>query len=141
MLVRTGPPIATTFRTKKLVYAAALALLWSCTPNGPSQPGMQEPERQRIIVEFALPDEAGDNPSGPVQKQAVRILARLGPEIRKTSRTFEFLPMIAMDADAATIMKLLRMPEVRSIQPDREMKTFGSSGTAAPASAPRAKTP
>lgn len=141
MPARTVTPVATRFRIWRLAPAAVLALLWSCTPNGPGQPAMQEPDRQRIIVEFGLPGEARDDPSGPVQEVAGRILARLGPETRKTSRTFELLPMIALEADAATIMKLFRMPEVLSIQPDREVTTLGTFGTAAPESPSRSKTP
>ena len=141
MPARTATPVAALFRMSRLAPAAVLALLWSCTPNGQGQPAMQESDRQRIIVEFGLPREAGDDRSGPMQALAGRILARLGPEIRKTARTFELLPMIALEADAATIMKLFRMPEVLSIQPDREVKVLGSFGTASPDSPSGSKTP
>ncbi|MCY4550825.1 MAG: hypothetical protein OXC28_20880 [Defluviicoccus sp.] len=141
MPARTVTPVAALFRIGRLAPAAVLALLWSCTPNGQGGPATQEPDRQRIIVEFGLPGEAGDDPSGPVRNVAGRILARLGPEIRKSSRTFELLPMIALEADAATIMKLFRMPEVLSIQPDREVKTLGSFGTVSPPGPSGSKTP
>ncbi|MDE0001644.1 MAG: hypothetical protein OXQ29_02990 [Rhodospirillaceae bacterium] len=141
MQAGTVTPGATLFRMSRLAPATVLALLWSCAPNGPGQPAMQEPDRQRIVVEFGVPDAAGEDPSGPVQKVAGRILARLGQEIRKTSRTFELLPMIALEADAATIMKLFRMPEVLSIQPDREVEPLGSFGTAIPAQPSGSKTP
>ena len=141
MPARTTTPVAVLSRLSRLAPAAVLALLWSCTPNGQGQPAMQEPDRQRIIVAFGLSGEAGDDLSGPGQTVAGRILARLGPEIRETARTFELLPMIALEADAATIMKLVRMPEVLSIQPDREVKVLGSFGTAAPDSSSGSKTP
>lgn len=141
MPAKSAAPFATLFRLSGLAPAAVLVFLWSCAPNGPGRPAMQEPDRQRIIVEFGLSDETGEDPSSRVQKVASRILARLGPEVRKTSRTFELLPMIALEADAATIMKLFRMPEVLSIQPDREVRTMGSFGTETPAQPSRLKTP
>ena len=94
---------------------------------------MSSTERQRIIVEFALPENAENASSGPVRKAAEQILARLGPEVRKSARIFELVPLLALDADPATIAKLLRMSEVLSIQPDREVKTFGEPTPAMPA--------
>lgn len=104
-----------------MLCALAAAMLWGCAPNEAKQPKM--PERQRIIVKFRLTEEAGKNTT---RETAARILSRLESKVRKTARTFELLPLIAVEADAKTLMHLLRMPEVESIQPDLEVKSFGS---------------
>ena len=120
------------------LLAFAAAALWACAPNGDE--GMQDartpnprPDLQKIIVEFSLPGEADEQAAMPgrtagtaregtaAREVAERILSRLGPRARQSARTFDLLPMIALEADTATMMLLLRMPEVLSIQPDREV--------------------
>ena len=90
--------------------------------------GPKTPERQRIIIKFRLPEDAGKNAA---REAAARILSRLEPQIRKTARTFEILPLIAIEADAKTLMQLIRMHEVESIEPDNEVKSFAPPGTPA----------
>ena len=107
--------------------ALAAALLWGCALNGEERPEM--PERQRVIVNFRLSEGAGKT---RMREMAARILSRLNPGVRKTARTFELLPLIALEADAGTLMELIRIPEVESVQADRAVKLFGSSGMAPP---------
>ena len=117
---------------RRLKAAAALCLaagLWACS----GAPDAQQ-ARQRILVEFAAPDAAAP------EAAAARILSRLDPEARKEARVFERLPLIALEADAATVMLLLGMPEILSVGPDREVKPFAQgsvlNGSADPENAP-----
>ena len=57
---------------------------------------------------------------------AARILSRLGAQVRESARVFEFLPLIALEADAETMLRLIAMPEVVAIQPDRELEVLPS---------------
>ena len=108
------------------ISALIAAMLWGCAPN---EAGRQKaPEFKRVIVKFRLPERAG---KGAAREAAARILSRLEPQVRKTARTFQLLPLIAVEADADTLMRLIRMPEVESITPDREVKTLIPSGTPA----------
>ena len=79
-----------------------------------------------VIVEFAAPvalpeGEDATSPEGPAEI-AARILSRLETEVRESARVFENLPLIALLADAETMLRLIAMPEVLSIQPDRELE-------------------
>lgn len=57
-----------------------------------------------------------------MRETAGRILSRLDPSVRETARVFERLPLIVLEADESTLIRLLRMPEVVSIAPDREVR-------------------
>ena len=108
------------------ISALIAAMLWGCAPN---EAGRQKaPDFKRVIVKFRLPERAG---KGAAREAAARILSRLKPQVRKTARTFELLPLIAVEADAETLMRLIRMAEVESIQPDHEVRPLGSPGTMA----------
>lgn len=90
-------------------------------------------------MEFAGGGEPAFGPGGAgvsggsSRDVAERILSRLEPEVRDSARVFERLPFMALEADAATLVKLMRMPEVASIAPDREVSVRGSSVGPAPA--------
>ena len=107
--------------------AAAAAALWSCAPNENETAMAPTPERLRIVVEFLVPGGAGaegyeaEGYEEEARKTARRILSRLRPEIRASATVFGVLPSIALEADAAATARLLRMPEVVSVQPDREV--------------------
>ena len=118
-------------RVEVVLCALAAAMLWGCAPDAAEQP--KTPELQRVIVKFRLPEKAGKN---AVREEAARILSRLESKVRKTARTFELLPLIAVEADAKTLMQLVRMPEVESVQPDRKVKLFGSPVMTAPVAPP-----
>ena len=86
-----------------------------------------------VIVEFAAPvalpeGEDATPPVGPAEI-AARILSRLGAEVRGSARVFEFLPLIALEADAETMLRLIAMPEVLAIQPDRELEVLPAPTT------------
>ncbi len=107
-----------------LLMAAGLA----CAPAGP---GMQKAsERQKIVVEFALPEGAAGPPGAAAPSAnaigivAEAILARLDAPAQESARVFENLPMMALEADAATVMRLLGMPEVVSIQRDHPVNVI-----------------
>ena len=124
-----------------LLMAAALA----CTPDR-DEKSVAQAERQKIIVEFAVPEAPVGLSGAPadavqaVRKVADGILARLDAPARESVKLFENLPLLALEADAATVMRLLRMPEVISIQPDHPVtfidqpggvKTYGGPSDAA----------
>ncbi len=118
------------------LVVAACAFLWACAPEGS---GPAPAERVKIVVEFAAGEDptlgpgAAGAPGGSSREVAERILSRLEPEARESARVFERLPFIALEADAPTLMKLMRMPEVASIAPDREVGVRPSPGAAATA--------
>lgn len=137
---KTGEHRGTGCRAALLAFAAVA--LWACTPGGGGAPdgagatdGGQAPDsatvsHRKIIVEFSLPGGVEDGAAASGQPAvgetaardvAERILSRLGPRIRESARIFDLLPLIALEADAATVMRLLLMPEVLSIRPDREV--------------------
>ena len=87
--------------------------------------------RESILVEFSASAPAPGNgdtvrPGGGIADIAARILSRLEPEIRVSARVFEFLPVIALEADAEAMMQLIAMPEVLAIQPDRALELLPS---------------
>ncbi len=97
---------------------AAFAILWACAPDGAEAPA----ERRRIIVELADGGPAvRSGAAGSAREVAERILSRLDPEIRESARVLDRLPFMALEADAVTLLKLMGMPEVASVAPDREV--------------------
>ena len=105
-----------------LLIAAAL---WVGAPTSISEsPEDMKSAYANIIVEFAAPlvSLEGDETApaeGPAEI-AARILSHLEPEARESARVFEHLPYIALVADAETMLRLIAMPEVLAILPDRE---------------------
>ena len=103
-----------------LLVVATLA----CAP-GEQQTTAAPPARQNIIVEFAVPEGpkgtalAPTDPVKAIRKVADAILARLDAPARESAQLYENLPLIALEADGATLMQLLRMPEVVSVMSDR----------------------
>ena len=101
--------------------AVALCALCACATGERSRTDMAgAADRLRVIVEFAAPEADGRNDTAP-GATAERILLRLDPEVRDTAQSFDMLPAFALEADAETLMRLLRMPEVLSVAPDREV--------------------
>ena len=125
-MARKLPPETGMISWAFVICALVAAMLWGCAPKEATQP--KAPDRQRVIVKFRIPEEPGKSPA---HDTTARILSRLEPQVRKTARTFQLLPLIAVEADADTLMRLIRMPEVESITPDREVKTLIPSGTPA----------
>ena len=109
-----------------LLIAAAL---WVGAPAWISElPDDMNFSSANVIVEFAVPvaspeGEDAAPPEGPAEI-AARILSRLGAQVRESARVFEFLPLIALEADAETMLRLIAMPEVLAIQPDRELEVL-----------------
>ncbi len=82
---------------------------------------------QPVIVEFSVPPAApGASLMAALEDRgriAAAIKSRLKPEVRKTVRVYDNLPLMALTADAKTVSDLLKMKEVTSIRPDREVET------------------
>ena len=91
---------------------------WGCTPGAVTGTGTDPTERKRVVVEFA-PAEGSDWTEGAVRETAERILSRPGPEARPPARAFDLLPATALEADAATVMRLIPMPKVLAVRPPR----------------------
>ena len=124
-----------------LLMAASMA----CAP-GESEKAEAPAERQKIIVELAVPEVPGGtsgvpaDPATAIRKVADAVLARLDAPVRDSAKLFENLPLMALEVDGATVMQLLRMPEVVSIQADHPVtiidqpggvKTYGAPSGAA----------
>lgn len=109
-----------------LLMATAMA----CSP-GDNENSAAQADRQKVIVEFAVPEDPGGAPGDPVKavrKAAEAILSRLDAPVRESAKLYEHLPLIALEVDAATLMRLLRMTEVVSIQPDRPVTFIEQPG-------------
>ena len=108
-----------------LVLATAAA----CAPGG-NEPPDALAARQKVIVEFALPEtraetpDAPADPAGAMRRVADAILARLDAPAQESAQLYEHLPMLALEADGATLIQLLRMPEVVSVTPDRPVSAI-----------------
>ena len=118
------------FRT--LPWLLIVAALWI----GSSAAGNELPDEMtlaNIIVEFsgAMPPSEGDEAmhSGGQADIADRILSRLELHVRETARVFERLPLIALSANAETMLRLIAMPEVVSVRPDRNIRVLPSPST------------
>jgi len=92
-------------------------------------------ERIRVIIEFALPAESGASGKAEkkarddARKKAEEVVLRIvGEESRLSVRRFRMLPIISLEIDAKTLAKLLRVPEVESVQLDRNMEFFETPG-------------
>ena len=121
-----------------LLIAAAL---WVGAPAViPELPDDKNFSYANIVVEFAapLPSPEGDEAAPPEDPSeiAARILSRLKPEVRESARVFEYLPLIALMADAETMLRLIAMPEVLAIQPDTEVGVLPSPPAADTSDAP-----
>ena len=109
-----------------LLMAAAMA----CAPGNNKDPVVQE-DRQSVIVEFTVPGTSGGAPADrtkAIRQVADAILARLDAPVRESARSYDHLPLVALETDAASVMQLLRMPEVVSIQPDHPVSLMDRPG-------------
>ena len=96
-----------------------------------AQPDGGRTEPIPVIVNLALDAaEGGQVNGGAIATVRAAVMARLEealhPDEFAAIRTFENLPAIAFSADAQVIALLLAMPEVASIEADREF-TFGDT--------------
>ena len=113
--------------TPGLLFAAAL---WVGAPVAiPEEASLVETAddvaMERIIVEFLASAPENEDAALPEERPAdiaARILSRLRPEIREVARVFEHLPLVALEADAETMLQLIAMPEVLAIRPDKELE-------------------
>ena len=118
---------------RALPWLLMVAALWIGAPAASSELP-NETTWANIIVEFSggMPPRQGDEAahSGGQAEIAARILSRLEPHVRETARVFERLPLIALSADAETMLRLIAMPEVISVRPDRDIGVLPSPSTA-----------
>ena len=121
------------FGYRALPWLLMVAALWIGAPaSGTDLP--DETSWANIIVEFFgdMPPSQGDEAahSGGQAEIAARILSRLEPHVRETARVFDRLPLIALSADAESMLRLIAMPEVISVRPDRDIGVLPSPSTA-----------
>ena len=115
-----------------LSWAILSVLLAACGNVSAGSGGMPERhatapepvERLAIVVNLAV--GAG---SGPIAAATARVMeevkAAMPAEDLATVRTFGSLPVLALSADGALIARLLALPEVESIEQDRELAPLG----------------
>lgn len=118
-----------------LSWAMLSVLLAACSiPSGNSgmaerQTAAAEPaDKLAIVVNLAV-DEGAGSEANPVAAATARVMKELKtampPEDLAAVRTFGALPVLALTADGATIARLLAMPEVASVERDRELAPLG----------------
>ena len=87
--------------------------------GGAEAEGQPAPGKLPIIVNLAVGD-------GPGTEESARVMARLEAVMPADEfaavRTFSLFPVIALDADGELIARILAMPEVASIERDRELR-------------------
>lgn len=119
-------------RFRLLPWVLIVAALWIGSPVAGSELP-EETSWANIIVEFsaARPPSQGNEaaPTEGTADIALRILSRLDPRVSETARVFERLPLIALSADAQTMLRLIAMPEVLSVRPDRDIRVLPSPST------------
>lgn len=131
MIKKGGTERAVIFTALSVVTAA---VVWACAPEQSDTSS----ERRKVVVEFSVTGApgAGTGASGPSaaspREVAHRILSRLDPGIRESARVLDRLPLMALEADADTLMRLLSMPEVVSVEPDREVRLPSGAEASSP---------
>ena len=85
-----------------------------------------ESEKLPIIVHLLIGD--GADSGSAIDTVTARVMERLAAEMPDEDlagvRTFTFFPAVALSADGDLILRLLSMPEVMSIERDRELQVF-----------------
>ena len=81
-----------------------------------SQPA---PEKLPILGNLAVGEGSGTRAAARVME---RLAAIMPPDELAAVRTFNLFPVIALDASGELIARLLAMPEVASIERDREIR-------------------
>ena len=114
-----------------------LGLLAACQPPadkgtaalGQGTDRLPAPEKLPIIVNLAVGDGSGeeggadgDTIAAVTARVMERLKAAMPAEELAVVRTYNFLPAIGLSADGALIARLLAMPEVASIERDRELR-------------------
>ena len=137
-MAKTGKDFRKKAGFRAALWLAVAAMLGLGTPEGGQ--AAEDRAREKIVVEFALPGPAAQKsdagvPEGPPEV-AARILSRLGPEATESARVFERLPLLALDTDAETLLRLVRMPEVLAIRPDRNVVAIPLPGDIATPESP-----
>ena len=87
-------------------------------------------EKLAIVVNLAIGDGAGaGSEADAVAAVTARVIKELrtamSPEGLAAVRTFGSLPVLALPADGTLIARLLAMPEVESVERDRELAPLG----------------
>ena len=111
--------------------------------SGEGAEGVEEMERQPpealaklpLIVTLQVGEgteaEHGDDPVAAVTARVMkRLETMMSAEDLAAVRTFSVLPIIALSADRDLIVRLLSMPEVASVERDREFRTPGEAESA-----------
>ncbi|MCF6355402.1 MAG: hypothetical protein L3J26_09960 [Candidatus Polarisedimenticolaceae bacterium] len=109
-----------------------LGALYGCASNSTENiPGKHvEAGQVRVLVNLVVePQEMGEGYDSKaiknVQNRVIKQLrASMPSEDYDIVRSYRLIPVMAFSANAEILLHLLQMPEVRSIEPDLEMKGF-----------------
>lgn len=126
---RPSGSLAMAMPLRSIGVAAIIGIVASCGP-GDTQVApatLEGEERMHVIVNLVVDRDAGDDVPTPEAIAVVRdrfldrLRTRLNPEDMDSIRTFAFLPAVALAADGDLLVDLLAMPEVGSVERDREL--------------------
>lgn len=109
-----------------------LGTLFGCASNSVSITPVEHEDTARvpILINLVVETHEADKEYDPdsIKNVQVLVLNRLrtimSPEDFHAIRSYRMLPLLALSADAETLLYLLRMPQIRSIKLDREMGLF-----------------
>ena len=98
--------------------------------------GLKAEEKLAIIVNLAVgegagadSDESKDSIAAATDRVMERLKAAMSAEDLAAVQTFGSLPAMALSADGALIARLLAMPEVASIELDRELQPLDGAAS------------
>lgn len=93
--------------------------------NPPQETVVQQPVRILVNLEVETTATGGVHDPKVIREVQDKVIERLLAFKHLGSvRRYQRIPVIAVTVDAEILLQLLRMPEVRSIEPDREMQLF-----------------
>ena len=130
MTAKSGKICSITHRAALGMAAGFMAIYFlAACGNGTNSQGLKDTDetRIRVIVDLtaAAPGVANAKQTAKVVQTIAKAQDTVAATVKqaggKVIRRYQFLPQIALEANGGTIARLLMLPEVEAIRPDREV--------------------